>query len=149
MRTSRTRPRKPPVGRLSPRSHYFPTGTPDRHLTVSIRLLDQNGAVLREKEHVLSRTIMWRPFIVDLWDDRLPRGEPRVYRFEYAEGDYPGAVAIEASVRYHLLAESRRKRIEYENADPIAYDVYRSRVAVNRGAFAPPAALGVRTESHQ
>jgi hypothetical protein len=112
-------------------AHYFPTGTPDRHLTVSIRLLDQKGAVLREKEHVLSRTIMWRPFIVDLWDDRLRRGEPRVYRFEYAERDYPGAVAIEASVRYHLLAESRRKRIEYENVDPIAYDVYRTRVAVN------------------
>ncbi len=130
-------------------AHYFPTGTPDRHLTVSIRLLDQNGAVLREAEHVLSRTIMWRPFIVDLWDSRLPRGEPRVYRFEYAEGDYPGAVAIEASVRYHLLAEARRKRIEYENVDPIAYDVYRTRVAVNRGALAPPTALRVPTEPHQ
>jgi len=112
-------------------AHYFPTGTPDRHLTVSIRLLNQNGAVLREKEHVLSRTIMWRPFIVDLWDDRLPRGEPRAYRFDYAEGDYPGAVAIEASVRYHLLAEARRKRIGYANTDPIAYDVYRARIAVN------------------
>jgi nitrate reductase cytochrome c-type subunit len=112
-------------------AHYFPTGTPDRHLTVSIRLLDQKGAVLREKEHVLIRTIMWRPFIVDLWDDRLPRAEPRVYRFEYAEGDYPGAVAIEASVRYHLLTEARRRRIEYANKDPIAYDVYRARIALN------------------
>jgi mono/diheme cytochrome c family protein len=112
-------------------AHYVPTGTPDRHLTVSIRLLDPNGAVLREKEHVLSRTIMWRPFIVDLWDSRLPRGEPRVYRFAYDEVDNPEAVAVEASVRYHLLAESRRKRINYENVDPIAYDVYRARVAVN------------------
>lgn len=112
-------------------AHYLPTGTPDRHLTVSIRLLDQKGAVLRETEHVLSRVIMWRPFIVDLWDSRLPRGEPRVYRFEYAADDYPDAVAIEATVRYHLLAESRRKRIDYENVDPIAYDVYRTRITVN------------------
>lgn len=112
-------------------AHYLPTGTPDRHLTVAIRLLDQKGAVLRETEHVLSRVIMWRPFIVDLWDSRLPRGEPRVYRLEYGESDYPAASAVEASVRYHLLAESRRKRIGYENADPIAYDVYRKRVPVN------------------
>ena len=130
-------------------AHYVPTGTPDRHLTVSIRLLDRNGAVLRAKEFVLSRTIMWRPFIVDLWDDRLPRGEPRVYRFEYADGDNLGVVAIEASVRYHLLAEVRRQRIEYENVDPIAYDVYRSRIALKRGAFASPTALRAGADSHR
>ena len=62
---------------------------------------------------------------------RLPRAQPRVYRFEYADGDYPSAVEIEASVRYHLLTEARRKRIEYANKDPIAYDVYRARIALN------------------
>jgi hypothetical protein len=113
-------------------AHYLPTGTPDRHLTVAIRLLDRNGAVLREENHILKRTFMWRPFIVDLWDTRLPRWQPRVFWFDAASSRDPTAVAVEAQVRYHLLDEARRQRIGYENKEPIAYDVFRSRIALNR-----------------
>jgi cytochrome c554/c'-like protein len=113
-------------------AHYLPTGTPDRHLTVAIRLLDRNGAVLREESHILKRTTMWRPFIVDLRDTRLPRWQPKVFRFDAASDRDPTAVAVEAQVRYHLLDEARRQRIGYENKEPIAYDVFRSRIALNR-----------------
>jgi hypothetical protein len=34
--------------------------------------------------------------------------------------------------RYHLLDEAQRKRIGYENTEPIAYEVFRSRVALQR-----------------
>jgi len=106
-------------------AHYVPTGTPDRHLTVSLRLLDKNGQSIYEQNQILKRTIMWRPFIIDLWDTRLPRGEPRQFILEYDESDDLKAQTVEAVVRYHLLEEKRRKLIGYENKEPIAYEVFR------------------------
>ncbi len=113
-------------------AHYLPTGTPDRHLTATIRLVDQSGAVLREEDHAMKRSILWRPFIVDLRDTRLPRWQPRVFQFDVDLRRDPTAVAVEAQVRYHLLDEDRRRRIGYENKEPIAYDVFRARIALDR-----------------
>lgn len=113
-------------------AHYLPTGTPDRHLTVSIRLLDRNSAVLREETHRLKRTILWRPFIVELWDTRLPRRQPRIFQFDVDAGRDPTAVAVDARVQYHLLDEDRRQRIGYENKEPIAYDVFHARIGLDR-----------------
>lgn len=122
-----------PVGDGAPRielvvenigtDHFLPTGTPDRHLTVTLRALAADGHVLRETHAKLKRTVMWRPFIVDLRDTRLPRGEPRRYMLELP----PGSRTIEAEVRYHLLAESRRQRIGYRNTEPISYPVFEER----------------------
>jgi len=107
-------------------AHFFPTGTPDRHLTVRFRVLDAAGRVLGETTDTLERTIMWRPFIVDLWDTRLAHGKPQRYTLELP----PEARTIEAEVRYHLLAESRRRRIGYEPESPISYVIYEERRAV-------------------
>ena len=79
----------------------------------------------------IQRTLMWRPFIVDLWDTRLARWQPRRYELEVA-GD-SGAVSVEAEIRYHLLAESRRKRIGYVNGAPISYTVFRERIPLMAG----------------
>ncbi len=108
-------------------AHYLPTGTPDRYLTVALRLLDAAGQVLEEQTHTLRRTVLWRPFIVDLWDTRLPYGEPRRYSLAFRESR---AAAVEAVVRYHLLDERRRRRIGYENTTPISYEVFRQRLAL-------------------
>lgn len=104
-------------------AHYVPTGTPDRHLTVHLRVFDRSGQVLDEQNHTIRRIVMWRPFIADLRDNRLPRWQPRRYELEVPADS--GAVQVEAEVRYHLLAESRRRRIGYENSTPISYTVYR------------------------
>lgn len=109
-------------------AHYFPTGTPDRHLTVTLRALDSAGAVLDEEQWTLKRTVMWRPFIVDLWDTRLPRHEARTYALDIGAR----TVAVEAEVRYHLLDEARRERIGYRNTQPIDYAVYRERMVVTQ-----------------
>ena len=111
-------------------AHYLPTGTPDRHLTVRLRVLDAAGQTLAEENHSLKRTTMWRPFIIDLWDTRLPRGQPRSYRIDVPAAGKSAPVAVEAVVRYHLLDEARRARIGYENKEPISYEVFRSRLAL-------------------
>ena len=107
-------------------AHYVPTGTPDRHLTIQLRVLDKNNNVLIENINTIKRTVMWRPFIVDLKDTRLQRGKPRNYQIDISEENK--AVSVEAVVRYHLLDEKRRKRIGYKNETPIAYDVFRQKI---------------------
>lgn len=109
-------------------AHFVPTGTPDRHLTVHLRAVDATGGVLRETSDTLERTIMWRPLIVDLRDTRLPHGASQRFTLDIPAGTQ----AIEAQVRYHLLAESRRKRIGYQPTEPISYIVFEDRINVSR-----------------
>jgi hypothetical protein len=113
-------------------AHYVPTGTPDRHLSVTFRLLTADGRSLREQQHLLKRRVMWRPFIVDLWDNRLSRGEPRRYVFDLS--DDTDAAAVEATVRYGLLEESRRQRIGYANKEPVSFEVFRKRLVLRTGS---------------
>jgi len=109
-------------------AHYLPTGTPDRHLTVNLRLRDTQGNVVKEEKYTLKRTVMWRPFIIDLQDTRLPRWQPRTYQFSFSMNGTQNLASMDAVVRYHLLAEKRRKRIGYENREPISYEVFRKSI---------------------
>ncbi len=111
-------------------AHYLPTGTPDRHLTVVLRVLDGDGRVLEEENHTLRRTILWRPFIVDLWDTRLKPGEPRTYEIEFSASGERRPAVLEAVVRYFLVDEKRRKLIGYEDKDATSYEVFRRRIAL-------------------
>jgi len=104
-------------------AHYLPTGTPDRHLTLEFRVLDGAGRVLKKKTVKMKRHILWRPFIVDLMDTRLPHGIPKRYVFDFdTTGD--NSLMLEMEVRYHFLEEKRRKRIGYENREPISYTIH-------------------------
>jgi len=107
-------------------AHYVPTGTPDRHLTVHLRLLDKQDNVLDEQIHTIKRTVLWRPFIIDLSDNRLIRWRPQRYELEVPRDSQ--AVKVEAEIRYHLLAEERRKRINYKNETPINYEVFNKQI---------------------
>ncbi len=111
-------------------AHYLPTGTPDRHLTLELRLLGSNGEVLAEKVYTMKRYILWRPFIVDLRDTRLPFGQPRQYRFSVIKRGSATPAFVDVTVRYHLLDEARRKRIGYNNVEPIAYPIYHEQISL-------------------
>jgi hypothetical protein len=111
-------------------AHYLPTGTPDRHLTLELRLLGSSGQVLAEKVYTMKRYILWRPFIVDLRDTRLPYGEPREFRFSVVRRGSDIPAAVDLTVRYHLLDEARRRKIGYNNAEPIAYPIYHEQITL-------------------
>lgn len=112
-------------------AHYLPTGTPDRHLTLDLKLLDRGGKTVKHESFFMKRYIMWRPFIVDLKDTRLPSGKPAEFSFEFSrEGKNP-PTRLDVVVTYHLLDEKRRKRIGYENREPIAYPIYRETITLN------------------
>jgi Cytochrome c554 and c-prime len=109
-------------------SHYLPTGTPDRHLTLELRLLGSSGQVLAEKVYAMKRYILWRPFIVDLRDTRLPYGQPREFRFSVIKGGSDTPAVVDVIVRYHFLDEARRKKIGYNNVEPISYQIFHEEV---------------------
>ena len=109
--------------------HYAPTGTPDRYFLVTLRILDKDKNVITEDANKLIRTVMWRPFIIDLKDTRLPRWQPRTYNIEVPTNSH--AYSVEAVISYHLLDENRRKRINYNNKSPIFYDVFQQEIELN------------------
>jgi Cytochrome c554 and c-prime len=111
-------------------AHYLPTGTPDRHLTLELRLLNKEEKTLKEKKYKMKRYIMWRPVIADIKDTRLPFNEPRNFVFEFKPDSENQPSVIDVTVRYHLLDEKQRKKIGYENKEPIAYPIYNKRITL-------------------
>ena len=109
-------------------AHYLPTGTPDRHLTLELRLLNKEEKVIKEKNYKMKRYILWRPFIVDIKDTRLPFNEPKEFPFEFKTNSVNQPSILDITVRYHLLDEKQRKKIGYENKEPIAYPIYNERI---------------------
>ncbi len=114
-------------------AHFLPTGTPDRHLLLRLRLLDGQANVLAERQEKLVRTILWRPFIVDLWDTRLPRGQPRAGELAVPAAGAASARVLEATVSYFLVDDQRRQRIGYKDAKAISYEVFRRIVPLDAG----------------
>ncbi len=108
--------------------HYIPTGTPDRHLIVRLRILDEDNNVLSEKEEKLIRTVMWRPIILDLRDTRLPPDELRQYTITFDQSNKSQAKYAEADVRYYLVDEKRLQRINYQSEEPMNYEVFSQRI---------------------
>ena len=84
--------------------------------------------MLKEKVHTMKRYILWRPFIVDLRDTRLPYSQPREFMIPLIRSGPAAPTSIDVTVRYHLLDEARRKKIGYNNVEPIDYPLYHERI---------------------
>jgi len=104
--------------------HDLPTGTPDRHLTLEVRLLDKKGKVIKEKIYTMKRYFIWQPFIMDYKDTRLPYRSPKTFTFPFRRDPENPPSKLDITVRYHLLDEKRREEIDYDNKEPIAYPIY-------------------------
>ena len=113
--------------------HYIPTGVPDRHLTVTLRVRSAGGKILKTQTFTLERTVLWRPFIIDLWDTRLRPWQPRRYSLRFSTLLKPRPAVVEAVVRYWLMDEAHRARIHYPG--PISYVVFREHIPLH-GAVA-------------
>ncbi len=111
--------------------HYIPTGVPDRHLTVKLRVLDAGGHTLKSRTFTLERRVLWRPFIVELHDTRLRPLEPRTYGIGLSTRTHPRPTAVEAVVRYWLMGKSHRAHLHYPA--PISYVLFRSRIPLVGG----------------
>ena len=109
-------------------AHYLPTGTPDRYLTLELKLMDNKGKIIKEKIYKMKRYILWRPLIVEIKDTRLPYGEAKKFNFEFKVDSINLPSKVDVTVIYHRLDEKRRHKIGYKNEEPIAYSIYRKRI---------------------
>ncbi len=112
--------------------HRLPTGAPMRYLQVTFRSYDKEDNVLKESVHKMRRVIIWRPFIIDLWDDRLEPGKPRTFKFT---ADDPEVVRVEATLSYHLMPKKERKLINAPATQQISYELFRSVIVPNLEQF--------------
>ena len=112
-------------------AHYVPTGTPDRHFTLKVRLLDRNGKTVAQQAQTIKRTVMWRSVILYLWDNRLAPGKPGRHEFNFSQRESDDAVAAEAIVRYGLVDKKRLKHINYKGGDILSYEIFRQRLSLN------------------
>ena len=108
--------------------HYIPTGVPDRHLTVELRVLGSRGHTLKSQVFTLERSVLWRPFIIELHDTRLRPLEPRTYDIGFSIHSHLRPTAVEAVVRYWFMDTSHQAHDHYRA--PISYVVYRRRILI-------------------
>ena len=109
--------------------HKVPTGDPDRFFTISFKVVNNEGRVLKEKTHTIGRWIIWKPVIVELYGNRVPPLESRDYTFEYRvprNGKVELRLAVE--VRYHIMTERTHAKLKEKygltGSDPISFVVY-------------------------
>jgi hypothetical protein len=92
--------------------HKIPTGDPDRYFTVSFTVKDQQGRILSSQEHTMGRWIMWKPIILEVYDNRVSPQQVRDYVFN-AKIPYDGNIrTLHVQVQYHIMTEKAYKRLQ-------------------------------------
>ncbi len=111
--------------------HKIPTGDPDRHFTVEFYVKDQAGRILREQTDTMGRWILWQPFILEAYDNRLRPLASRDYQFSYRIPDGRTDLVVETRVRYHILTDGQhamlRESYGLQSDRPYRYTIYTRR----------------------
>jgi hypothetical protein len=92
--------------------HKIPTGDPDRYFTVTFTVVDKQGKVVRTQNHTTGRWIIWKPVILELYDNRIAPQQSRDYTFTTQIPDDGNAQILQIQVKYHILTEKNYKKLQ-------------------------------------
>ena len=94
--------------------HSIPTGDPDRYFQVELELRDAAGTVIRRQSHTISRWIIWRPVIFEVFQNRIPPLQSRHYYLitRMPEASRAEGMTVHAKVTYHILTERAYQRLQ-------------------------------------
>jgi hypothetical protein len=103
--------------------HMVPTGDPDRYFTISFAVVDQNGRVVASQNHTMGRWIIWRPVILEVYDNRVSPLKSRDYRFATRIPFMGTSRSLRIQVKYHILTEKahNKLRTHYGLVDDLPY----------------------------
>jgi len=89
--------------------HKFPTGDPDRYITVHFDVISKKGGVLKSEQYSIGRWIIWKPIIVEVYENRIKPHETKEYIFNYnnSAGD-----EIRVQVVYHIMTERAKNKLK-------------------------------------
>jgi hypothetical protein len=88
--------------------HKIPTGDPDRYFLTTFTERDANGKVVRTTTHKITRWIIWKPFILEVYGNRIPPLGEKDYT--YAVMAKPGHT-LEVRVSYHILTQRQKRKL--------------------------------------
>ena len=94
--------------------HAIPTGDPDRYFRIELELRDGEGHVIRQRSHTISRWIIWRPIILELFQNRILPLESRDYYLtaRMPEPSTAEGMTVHAKVSYHILTERAYQKLQ-------------------------------------
>ena len=126
--------------------HKIPTGDPDRFFTVEFELKDAQGKVLKQQSHTMSRWIIWKPFIVEVYENRLVPLASRDYSFRFRVPRQPEGLTLTTRIRYHILTDKQYEKLKtkYGLAGEVPY-----RFTVFERAFPLSGPVTVQLDSNE
>ena len=110
--------------------HAIPTGDPDRYFSVELELRDRAGRVVERETHTISRWIIWRPVIIEIYENRIRPLESRdlLLTVRMPEPARAEGMTIHAKVSYHIMTDkaNRLLRTKYGLTEekPYAFTIY-------------------------
>lgn len=118
--------------------HKIPTGDPDRFFTVRFSMTDGRGGIIKEKTYTIGRWILWWPAIIEVYENRVPPLQNKIYTFEYrvpedvAEGRH-----LVAEVTYHIMTDRMHRKLKRKyglaSEDGYSFVVYSKDVPLKMG----------------
>jgi len=88
--------------------HKVPTGDPDRYITVHFDAINKKGEILKSRQYTIGRWIIWKPIIIEVYENRIKPLESRSYRFSY---NASAGESIRVQVIYHIMTERAKERL--------------------------------------
>ncbi|MCP4933726.1 MAG: hypothetical protein GY927_05840 [bacterium] len=110
--------------------HKLPTGVPDRHIIVTMELLNGKGEVVKSKTHKIIRRIFWRPVIFEWSDNRLEFEKPQTVGFEFSHAKGDGPLTLRVKAVYHFLESWRRKQLKLAADSHLPYLMQQKSISV-------------------
>jgi hypothetical protein len=88
--------------------HKIPTGDPDRYFLTTFTERDATGKVVRTTSHKITRWIIWKPIIIEVFGNRIPplKQKDYTYRVTARKGH-----TLEVQVSYHILTQRQKDRL--------------------------------------
>jgi hypothetical protein len=88
--------------------HKIPTGDPDRHFTITFEEIGPDGKVIASKKHQIGRWLIWKPIIIELYENRIPPLEHRDYHYKVTAK--PGHT-LKVTVKYHIVTKRAKNML--------------------------------------
>jgi hypothetical protein len=115
--------------------HKIPTGDPDRYFTISFTVRDPQGKVVSSQSHTIGRWILWKPVILELYDNRISPEQARNYSFSARIPHERNPQTLNIQVKYHILTEKAYKKLmtRYDLVQevPHVFTIYEREIPLN------------------
>ena len=109
--------------------HKLPTGTPDRHIVITMNLLDKDNRVVKTDTHKVIRRILWRPIVIQLSDNRLEFNKTQTIEFDF-DVDEEAPYTLQVQADYYFLEQWRRDQLKLPDTSHAPYTMLSKSIPV-------------------